>query len=257
MRGSPYEQDTMDMDAMKTAAMVRQYREEIVGIKIAHYKGKEWRAVDEAIHAGRLAKVPVMIDFGDNPIPLSIKDLFMKHMRAGDIFTHCYAELEGREQVVDRQKGLLKPFVWEARKRGIWFDVGYGEISFAFSQAIPAVKAGFYPSSISTDMHSFHKIKATSIMDIMSAFLAMGMNIPDIIQTVTWNPAREIGHEELGNLSKKAVADITILNLNQAKSMFIDHTGFGVEGTESFKCIYTIRNGKIVYSAERNAKELI
>jgi dihydroorotase len=94
-------------------------------------------------------------------------------------------------------------------------------------------------------------------MDIMSAFLAMGMNIPDIIQTVTWNPAREIGHEELGNLSKKAVADITILNLNQAKSMFIDHTGFGVEGTESFKCIYTIRNGKIVYSAERNAKELI
>jgi dihydroorotase len=257
MRGAAYEQDTIDMDAEKTAATASKYCEEIVGIKIAHYKGKEWKPVDEAIHAGRLAKIPVMIDFGDNPNPLSVEELFMQHMRPGDIFTHCYAELKGRDCVVDQKKQELKAFVWEARKRGIGFDVGYGEISFAFSQAIPAVRAGFYPSSISTDMHSFHKMKAASILNIMSEFLAMGMNIQEIIQTVTWNPAREIMHEELGNLSKKAVADITILDLCKTKSNFYDHTGFKVEGAESFKCAFTIRNGKIVYSSNKKAKLVI
>jgi dihydroorotase len=257
MRGAPYEQDTMDMDAEKTAALARQYREEIVGIKIAHYKGKEWKPVDEAINAGRLAKIPVMIDFGDNPFPLSTKELFMQRMRPGDIFTHCYAELKGRDPLVDQHKDQLKPFVWKARSRGIAFDVGYGEISFAFSQAIPAMREGFYPSSISTDMHSCHIIKATSILDIMSEFLAMGMNIQQIIQTVTWNPASEIRHGELGNLSKGAIADIAILNLFQAKSTFHDHAGFKVEGTERFKCAITIRNGKIVYSSNRNVKQVI
>jgi dihydroorotase len=257
MRGAPFEQDTMDMDAEKTAAVTRLYQEEIIGIKFAHYKGKEWKPVDEAVRAGRLAKVPVMIDFGDNSFPLSIKELFLQHMRPGDIFTHCYAELKGRDPMVDRQKEQLKPFVWKARRRGIAFDVGYGGISFAFSQAIPAVRDGFYPSSISTDMHSSQKMKMTSILDVMSEFLAIGMNVPEIIRTVTWNPAREIRHEELGNLSRGAVADITILDLLQAKSTFYDHTRFKVEGRQVFKCTFTIRNGRIVYFSNGNGKQAI
>ena len=247
MRGGIYEQDTNDMDGEKTALTAQQYRDYIVGIKIAHYKGIEWKPVDEAVKAGNLANIPLMIDFGDNPSSLSIRELFLEHMRRGDIYTHCFAELKGREPIVDLHTRELKSFVWEAKKRGIFFDVGYGEISFSFSQAIPAAKAGFYPNSISTDMHAEMKNKGNDMLDIMSEFLALGMSIREVIGAVTWNPAREIKHEELGNISVGAIADIAILNLSNKKSGLYDYAGFKIDGSKKFECRITIKSGTVVY----------
>ena len=248
MRGGKFEQDTDDMDGKRTAMMVQQYHDYIVGIKLAHYKGAEWKPVEEAIKAGNIANVPLMIDFGDNKSPLSLEDLFLKRMRPGDIFTHCFAELKGREYIVDTGAKIIKPYVWQARKRGIIFDVGYGEISFSFSQAVPAVDSGFYPNSISTDMHSAGKNKMKDITEIMSEFLALGMNIPAVIERVTWNPAKEINHREIGNLSKGTVADITILHVRKNNIEFYDHAGYGLAGSKRFECEMTIKSGKIVYS---------
>ncbi len=249
MRGGIYEQNTSDMDGKKAAIVARQYRAYIVGIKVAHYKGPDWKPVDEAVIAGNIANIPLMIDFGSNPAPLSIKELFLKRMRPGDIFTHCFAELKGREPIVDTGTKKIKAFVWEAKKRGILYDVGYGGISFSLSQAIPAIKAGFYPNSISTDMHAGEKNKMKNILDIMSEFLALGMNIRDVIGTVTWNPAREIKHVELGNISTGAIADIAILRVLNDHVGFYDHTGYKIKGTKKFTCEMTIRNGRIIYRA--------
>ena len=247
MRGGAYEQDTSDMEAERTAAMAMKYRNDIVGIKCAHYKGHEWKPVNETIHAGKLAKIPVMIDFGDNPSAMSLQELFLEHMRPGDIFTHCFAELKGRESVVDTATRKIKSFVWEAKKRAIAFDVGYGEFSFSFSQAIPAIKAGFLPNSISTDMHAGSKSRMNDMLDLLSEFLAMGMSIPELIKTVTWNPARMIRREELGNIPVGAIADLTILKVKSGNYLFYDHGGHTIAGTEKFECAFTIKNGKIVY----------
>ena len=92
-------------------------RATIVGIKLAHYKGPGWKPVNEAISAGNLSHLPVMIDFGENPEPMSIRELFLDHMRPGDVFTHCFAELKGREFIVDTTTNKLKPFVWDTRKK--------------------------------------------------------------------------------------------------------------------------------------------
>ena len=43
--------------------------------------------------------------------------------------------------------------MFEARKRGVIFDVGHGGGSFAWRIAVPAMKQGFPPDSISTDLH--------------------------------------------------------------------------------------------------------
>ncbi len=248
MRGRKFEQDTDDMDGKRTAMMAQQYHEYIVGIKLAHYKGAEWKPVEEAIQAGNIAKIPLMIDFGDNISPLSLQVLFLKHMRPGDIFTHCFAELKGREYIVDTGSKKIKPYVWEARKKGILFDVGYGEISFSFSQAVPAVDSGFYPNSISTDMHAVRKNKMKDMPEIMSEFLALGLNIREAIERVTWNPAKEINHREIGNLSKGAVADITILHVRKDDIEFYDHTGQRLNGSKTIECEITIKSGKIVYN---------
>ena len=218
-----------------------------MGIKLAHYKGPGWKPVDEAINAGRLAGIPVMIDFGEHFSPLPISELFMDQMRPGDLFTHCFAQLNGREPIVDPVNKKLKPFVWEARKKGIEFDVGYGAISFSFSQAIPAIQEGFYPNTISTDMHAATENKIKNLPEIMSEFLAMGMSLEQVIQAVTWNPARVIRHEELGNFSVGAIADITIFAVRENKIIFQDHSGYALEAKKELKCKTTIKSGVIVY----------
>jgi dihydroorotase len=248
MRGG-YEQNMNDMDSKMSALIARKYKKYVVGFKVAHYEGHEWAPVDRAVEAGKLAgDIPVMIDFGGSTPPLSIEELFMKHLRPGDIFTHCFGQLKSREYIVDLQTQKIKPFVWEARKRGIIFDVGYGGISFAYSQAIPAIKEGFFPNSISTDMHTGSMNDSMKdMLTTMSKFLAMGMDLKSVIRASTLNPAIEIKHEELGNLSVGTDADVAILNVREGKFGLFDYTGYKLETSKKLECELTIRAGKIVY----------
>lgn len=250
MRGGAYEQSINDMDAKMAALVAKANKDIVVGFKVAHYNGPEWMPVDRAVEAGKLADMPVMIDFGGNTPPLSIEELYMKHLRPGDIYTHTYTLLEGnvRETVVDTATNKVKPFVWDAIKKGIVFDVGYGGASFNFTQAIPALKQGFFPKTISTDLHTGSMNSSMkSQIDVMSKFLLMGMPLNDVIQASTWAPAQVIKHEELGNLSVGAIADVAILNLRQGNFGFYDKTGYKVEGKQKFECEMTIKGGKIVY----------
>lgn len=258
MRGGVYEQDTRDMDGKMTSLVARQYRNYIAGIKVAHYSGAEWTPVDEAVKAGTLANIPVMIDFGGSNPPLPIEELFMKHLRPGDIFTHCFGQLASREFLADTITKKIKPFVWEARKKGIYFDVGYGGISFSFNQAIAGIKDKFYPNSISTDIHTGSMNAAMKdLLNVMSKFLAMGMKTEEVIQATTWNPAQEIKHEELGHLSAGAIADIAILNVREGSFGFFDYTGYKIEGRQKLECEMTIKGGKIVYDLNGIANPVI
>jgi dihydroorotase len=250
MRGGPYEQNTNDMDSKMSALVAKQYKDHIVGFKVAHFSGPEWIPVDRAVEAGRQANLPVMIDFGGNNPPLSIEELYMKHLRPGDIYTHTYTLLEGntRETVLDESNGKLKPFISDAQKKGIIFDVGYGGASFNFTQAIPALKAGFYPNTISTDLHTGSmNASMKDQLAVMSKFLLMGMDLQAVIKASTWAPAQVIKHEELGNLSTGAIADIAVLSLRQGNFGFYDKTGYKLEGKQKFECEMTIKGGKIVY----------
>lgn len=248
MRGG-YEQNTTDMDPRMAATVARRYKDLIVGYKVAHFEGHEWTPVDHAVEASKQSgNIPLMIDFGGSNPPLSIEELFMQHLRPGDIFTHCFGQLGGREYIVDLSTQKVKPFVWEARKKGIYFDVGYGGISFAFSQAVPAVKEGFFPNSISTDIHVGSMNNAMKdMLTTMSKFLAMGMGLKQVIQASTSNPAHEINHEELGNLAVGTDADVAILNLREGKFGLFDYTGYKLQTNKKLECEMTIRGGKIVY----------
>jgi dihydroorotase len=248
MRGGPYEQNTNDMDSKMTAMVAKMYPGIIVGVKVAHFNGHEWTPVDRAVEAGKIADIPVMIDFGGSTPPLSIEELFMKHLRPGDIFTHAFGQLGSRESIVDTNTNKVKPFVFEAQKRGIIFDVGYGGISFAFSQAIPALKNGFYPNSISTDIHIGSMNNAMKDQtSVMSKFLAMGMKLQDVVKASTWNPATEIKRQDLGHLSPGAEADIAILNVRSGKFGMFDYKGYKIETDKKLECEMTIKGGKIVY----------
>ncbi len=246
MRGGVYEQNLNDMDAKMTAMVARQNKE-IVGIKVAHYSGREWDPVDRAVEAGKSANVPVIVDFGGTIPMLSTQELFTKHLRPGDIFTHAFAQLASRMPIVDGE-GKVLPYVIEAQKNGIVFDVGHGGGSFRFSQAIPALKNGFFPNTISTDFHTGSmNAGMKDQLNVMTKFLNMGMSLQQVIQASTWNPAKVIHQEDLGHLTADAGADIAIFSLRKGKFGFIDSSGYKMDGDQMLDCELTIRDGVVVY----------
>jgi dihydroorotase len=249
MRGGPFEQNTKDMNPERLAEFAKNHSEDVVGIKLAHFSGHDWTAVKLAEEAARLSDMPLMVDLGGAEPPLSLDTLFTQILKSGDIFTHCFAQLGGgRDFIIDPQSGKPKEFTLKARQRGIVFDVGYGGISLAYSQAIPAVKSGFYPDAISTDLHVGSMNGAMKdMLTTMSKFLAMGMDLHSVINASTWKPAQIIQREELGSLSVGSEADIAILNLRKGKFGLFDYTGDKIETDKKFECEMTIRAGKIVY----------
>lgn len=258
MRGGKFESDTNDMNSKSSAKIALENKEHIVGFKVAHYSRHDWIPVDRAVEAGRQAgNIPVMVDFGSATPTLSIEELFTKHFRTGDIFTHCFGQLAGREFIVDTLTKKVKPFVIDAQKRGIVFDVGYGGISFAYTQAIPAIKQGFYPNTISTDIHTgSYNAAMKDMLTTMSKFMAMGMDFKSVIKASTWAPAQAIKREELGSLSVGSDADIALLNIRQGKFGLFDYTGRKLETARKLECEMTVRGGRIVYDLNGRANPI-
>src|SRR5690606_9858890 len=117
----------------------------------------------------------------------------------------------------------VKPYIFKAQQRGIVFDVGHGGNGFVFTQAIPALKQGFLPNSISSDLHIGNMNAGMKDMsNIMSKFLNMGMSLNDVILRSTWNPATYIKRTDLGHLSVGAEADIAVFNLKSGNFGFVD-----------------------------------
>ena len=244
MRGPKYENDLSDMEAKPAAEMALRHKGLIVGIKTAHYAGPEWTPVEHAVQAGTLASIPVMVDFGANRPERPMSELVTRKLRPGDIYTHVYSGLRNEQD----EKGHVNTALWEARKRGVIFDVGHGGGSFAWRIAVPAIREKFLPDSISTDLHNTSMNSGMKdMLNLMSKFLAMGLSLDEIVSRSTWNPAREIHHEELGNLSVGAQADVAVLRVEQGKFGFTDMYGARLNGDRRLICELTLRDGKVVY----------
>jgi dihydroorotase len=243
MRGGKFENDQTDMQAKPTAEMAMKYKDTIVGVKTAHYAGPEWTPVEQAVEAGTIAHIPVMVDFGSNRKERPMAELVTKKLRPGDIYTHCYSGL--RDELVD---GKVNPAMFEARKRGVIFDVGHGGGSFAWRIAVPALKQGFPPDSISTDIHTGSmNAGMKDMLNVMSKFLVMGLPLKDVIADSTWHPAREIQREELGNLSIGAIADVTVLRVERGEFGYTDMYGARLKGNQKLVAELTLKDGKVVY----------
>lgn len=238
------EQNMDDMDPVRTSQAVLRHKDVIVGIKTAHFNGPSWTAVERALEAGELAHVPAMIDFGTFRPERPFQVLVSQKLRAGDIVTHAFI---GAIPMFDRQ-GRVAPYLFQAQKRGVYFDVGHGCASFSFRQVIPAVQQGFWPDSISTDLHTSSMNGGMKDMgNLMSKFLSMGMPLEAVVARTTWNPAREIGHPELGHLSLGAPADIAVFRVETGHYGFVDTDDLRFEGTKRLVNELTLRAGDVVW----------
>jgi dihydroorotase len=252
MPGDPLEQNVADMDAKGAAEVAMANRDTIVGIKVAHYAGPDWTPVERGVEAGTLANIPVMVDFGEFRPERPFQDLVLQKLRPGDIYTHCfYAPVP----MLDEQ-GRLLPYLFDARRRGILFDVGHGGAAFEFRQAVPAVKQGFPPDTISTDVHSGSlNAGMKDQLNVMSKFLNMGMPLYDVVSCSTWKPAEIIRCAQLGHLSVGALADIAVLRLEKGQYAFVDSYGARMDGALRLANELTVASGRVVYDLNGRTRE--
>jgi dihydroorotase len=243
------EQTVDQMDVKRCAETIKKYPDIIVGVKTAHYWTEQpwdaehapWAAVDKAEECGRAVDLPVMMDFWPRQ-DRSYDELILKKMRPGDIHTHVFAQ----QFPILLPDGKINPILAEARARGVIFDVGHGAGSFWFRNAVPAVKQGFIPDSMSTDLHNGDFL-VLNMTQVMSKFLAMGVPLQDIVRRSTINPAQEIHRPELGTLSVGKEADIAVLEQLKGSFGYIDCGFARMDAKVKLVARMTVRAGRIVY----------
>ncbi len=238
------QENIAEMDVQKTVETINKYADNLVGVRIGRYDGTEWTPFDRASEAAKLVNKPLFVECH---LPMySLEDQLNK-MRSGDIMTHAFENVSERMTVVDDQ-GIVRPFVLAAQKRGVLFDIGHGGGGFWFNQGLPAFKQGLLPNSFGTDEHRTSMNSGMKTMlNVMSKYLNMGMTLPDVIARGSWNAAKSIKREDLGNLSVGSVADIAVLSVLIGKFGFVDSGNNKIEGNKKLEAELTIRGGRIIW----------
>ncbi len=249
MIGASFEDNVADMDPQKTAAKIAERRAHIVGIKTAHFGGYGWAAVDRAVEAGKLSNTPVMVD--DKILSFTgrtSKEKLLERMRPGDLHTHVFNDRQ--LEVVDRFTGKVQPWIAAARARGVLFDLGHGAGSFLWPVASKALEQGFFPDTISTDLHS-SSIMLPDMPNCISKMLNLGMKLDDAIRRSTVNPAKAISkYPDHGTLSEGREADIAVFELRTGVFAFKDAWHNKNIGTKKLEAVLTIRAGEQVFDRD-------
>jgi dihydroorotase len=251
--GGEWEHVVSDMSPQMASATAQEFSDVVVGIKTAHYWARRpfddehppWAAVDLAVEAGDLCGMPVMVDFFPWLPERPYEELILNHMRPSDIHTHVYAQ----HFPVLNADGRVNDFMFQARDRGIIFDLGHGAGSFWFHNAVPAYEQEFPPDSISTDLHTNNVNGFVfDMQSTMNTMLSVGMPLPEVIERSTVTPAAQIGHPELGTLNVGAEADIAVFALEEGDFAFIDCGRAKQSTNQRLNCVLTIRAGELVYN---------
>lgn len=248
------ESDVEDMDPRATADKIREHPDLIVGIKNAHFDRPGWVSVERAVEAGRLADRPVMLD--NNILSWTGRDTktkVLEKMRPGDLHTHTFNDRH--VEVLDRRSRRIQPFMNEARKRGVLFDLGHGGGSFLWTVADRAMSLGFAPDTISTDLHATSILTTQSDMpNCMSKMLILGMELNEVVNRSTVTPARAINRfPEVGTLGEGKTADVAVLELEDGVFAYHDAWEKKRLGNRRIVNVLTVRAGEVVYDRDGRA----
>jgi dihydroorotase len=199
-------------------------RDLIVGIKVRVGRNSSGTSgivpLQIALEAANEVGMPLMCHI-DHPPP-SYEEV-VSLLRPGDVLTHAFRPFPNSPATA---QGTVKKVVLEARERGVFFDIGHGKGSFAFKTARAMLANGFYPDTISSDIHILCiNGPAFDQVTTMSKFLCMGMSFPDVVAASTVNAAMALRRPELGSLKPGSVGDATLLSIREGKFDYVDVVG--------------------------------
>jgi len=231
------------MAPAEAVQVAEENRDVIIGIKVRvgrNSSGTSGTApLDIALQAANEVGLPLMchIDFP----PPSYEDV-LERLRPGDVLTHAFRPFPNAP--VDSQ-GRVKDAVLQARERGILFDIGHGKGSFAFKTARGMLASGFYPDTISSDIHAL--CIGGPVFDqvtTLSKFLCMGVPLTDVIAATTVNAAMALKRPELGSFKLGSVGDATILSIQQGEFDYVDVVGEHMLGDKRIRSEGVVIGGR-------------
>ncbi len=242
------EGDTMDLAHADVAAArdaTAKNRDFIVGVKARLSRDvagmNDYEVLRRAQDVASSFGLPVMIHMGQTITPL---ERLLPLLKRGDIVTHMFAPPPN--SIVD-EHGAILPVVLDARRRGVWFDVGNGQTGHLRWDTVAAItKARFWPDTFSTDWNT--NSKQTGVIDLpncMSKLLGYGMSVPEAVARVTSNAARIFPvFRDRGTLKAGAPADVAILELREGSFEFLDNFTGKITGRQRFFPIDTVLAGR-------------
>ena len=242
-------EDLRYADPERTAFVIRNWSDMCVGVKVRQARFQVGDNGVEplrlALQAAEMAGVPVMVHIGAGvPLPEVLALL-----RPNDIVTHCY---QGGGDTILGDAGRVIPAVWEARERGVLFDLGHGGGSFYFEVAKKALAQGFASDVISTDIHA-HSFEdpVHSLPETACKLLNLGVSLAEVVRQTTAAPAAAIGRGgELGTLKPGTVADLAAFELREGEFEFSDVLDVRHTGPHMLEPVLTVRDGQVFRPAE-------
>ena len=216
------------INADECVTCVEANRDILIGVKvrlsasIADNGANEPLAYEASREAAKTTATPLMVHHTMSTIPVEAAP---GQMQPGDIYTHSYHGYEST--IIDPQTRAIHASVLNARQRGVLFDIGHGMGSFNWTVAEICAAHGFWPDTISTDMHSLTcDGPGYDLPTVMSRLLHLGMPLPEVIRTSTVNAAAAIGWQDrLGTLGVGRAADVTVLSVNDVDVLLEDCHG--------------------------------
>jgi dihydroorotase len=207
------------------------------------------------IHLGQLwpTKDSASID------PDEVVQALVPLMDPGDILAHPFTRHPGG--FISAETGEVHPVVWAALERGVTVDVGHGS-HFSFAMARKVIAAGIRPTTLGADMHGynvrvpeadeqttrsrnpFFGVAPFNLTNAMSKLLALGVSLPEVVATVTNNPAKMLGlQDSLGRLAPGRAADISVLNHHTGAFELRDNSGESVIASEMLAPLFALKDG--------------
>jgi dihydroorotase len=207
-------------------------------------------ALELALEAANAVDLPLMTHIGHPPPSYSdVVDM----LRPGDILTHCYRPEPNSAIGPD---GRVLDAVWKARERGVLFDIAHGMGAFGYDSAEAALRDGFKPDLISSDVHVIAvEGPGYDMLHTMSKLLNCGLTVAEVIGMSTSRPALAIQRPELGQLGVGVPADVTILRQYASDYIFTDVVGTQRAGSTLLQPVAVYLDGKEMEVSRRPFEE--
>lgn len=236
---NPHAEEILKRYAGRIAGLKLRISKPIVGELGIH-------PLDTAEKLAREQGLPLCVHTTNPPVSQA---QVLECLKEGDIFSHVFHQVG--YTILDDQ-GKVLPQAWEAKERGVLFDVGHGRVNFSFEVAEQAIRQGFFPDIISTDATPATYGKKTTyknMASLISRFLCMGMPLEQVIRCVTVNPAAKLNRQgEIGTLAAGAKANIAICRLKEQTVTFMDSVGQTRTGHQILEPRMTVAQGRITFN---------
>ena len=213
----------INIDAAR--AVIAEHRDLILGLKVRVRGRHEDLEHDISVMttARELADemgIPIMMHWSIEPDLLAI-------LKRGDILTHPFNPVSQNNANVfgsgTTQADEVLPQILELKDRGIYTDGQLGTTHHSWEVSEKAMRQGWFPDAISTDVARNPDGTPASVLLPMSQYLHLGLSLDQVIECVTATPAAMLNYpEKVGSLEPDSPADVAVLDLEQGRFTFAD-----------------------------------